>query len=225
MLGAYLLGSMPFSYLVARRKGVDVRRVGSGNVGATNVMRNVGRAAGLIAFALDAAKGAVAAWCWPVSWSRRGRCRRWRAVMAVLGHMYPVWLRFRGGKGVATGAGAFLPLVPLATAGALIAFALALALTRYVSLGSIIGSTMLAVLAFLARRAAGGVTRRGRHRAPDHVETPRQPAAHRARDREQARPPAAGGRHAPAARGDAVRWDNTTCTGRVLVLVLGRSTS
>lgn len=162
LLGAYLLGSVPFSYLVARRKGVDVRSVGSGNVGATNVMRNVSLAAGLIAFALDAAKGAVA-----VVLARllepAGPLPVLAGVMAVLGHMYPVWLRFRGGKGVATGAGAFLPLVPLATAGALTAFALALALTRYVSLSSIIGSTMLAVLAFLGgappvvSRAAAGI--------------------------------------------------------------------
>lgn len=162
LLAAYLLGSVPFSYLVARRKGVDVRSVGSGNVGATNVMRNVSLAAGLIAFVLDAAKGAVA-----VMLARllepAGPLPVLAGVMAVLGHMYPVWLRFRGGKGVATGAGAFLPLVPLATAGALAAFALALALTRYVSLGSIIGSATLAVLAFLGgappvvSRAASGI--------------------------------------------------------------------
>ena len=162
LLAAYLLGSVPFSYLVARRKGVDVRSVGSGNVGATNVMRNVSLAAGLIAFALDAAKGAVA-----VMLARllepAGPLPVLAGVMAVLGHMYPVWLRFRGGKGVATGAGAFLPLVPVATAGALSAFALVLALTRYVSLSSIVGSTTLAVLAFLGgappvvSRAAAGI--------------------------------------------------------------------
>ena len=162
LLAAYLLGSVPFSYLVARRKGIDVRSVGSGNVGATNVMRNVSVAAGLIAFALDAAKGAVA-----VVLARlvepSGPLPVLAGVMAVLGHMYPVWLRFRGGKGVATGAGAFLPLVPWATAGALAAFGIALALTRYVSLSSIVGSTLLAVLAFLGgappvvSRAAAGI--------------------------------------------------------------------
>lgn len=161
LLGAYLLGSIPFSYIVARRKGIDVRRVGSGNVGATNVMRNVSVAAGLIAFLLDAAKGAVA-----VLLARlvepTGPLPTLAGVLAVLGHMYPVWLRFRGGKGVATGAGAFLPLAPMATAGALAIFALALAITRYVSLSSILGTATLAVLAFLggsppvvARAAAG----------------------------------------------------------------------
>jgi glycerol-3-phosphate acyltransferase PlsY len=161
LFGAYLLGSIPFSYIVARRKGIDVRRVGSGNVGATNVMRNVSVAAGLIAFLLDAAKGAVA-----VLLARlvepSGPLPTLAGVLAVLGHMYPVWLRFRGGKGVATGAGAFLPLAPMATAGALAMFGLALAVTRYVSLSSILGTATLAVLAFLggsapvvARAAAG----------------------------------------------------------------------
>jgi glycerol-3-phosphate acyltransferase PlsY len=162
LLGAYLLGSVPFSYLVARRKGIDVRRVGSGNVGATNVMRNVSMAAGLLAFLLDAAKGAGA-----VMLARlvepRGPMPTLAGVLAVLGHMYPVWLRFRGGKGVATGAGAFLPLAPMATAGALAMFALALLVTRYVSLSSILGTATLALLAFLGgsppvvSRAAAGM--------------------------------------------------------------------
>ena len=162
LLGAYLLGSIPFSYLVARQKGVDVRRVGSGNVGATNVMRSVSVAAGLVAFALDAAKGAVA-----VLLARllepSGPLPTLAGVLAVLGHMYPVWLRVRGGKGVATGAGAVLPLAPLATVCARAAFGLALAVTRYVSLSSIIGTTTLAVLAFFSgpppvvSRAAAGM--------------------------------------------------------------------
>lgn len=145
---AYLLGAVPFSYLVARRFGVaDVRKVGSGNVGATNVMRSAGKTAGLIAFGLDTCKGAVAAllaerlagpgWLPPLC-----------ALVAVLGHMYPVWLGFRGGKGVATGAGAFLPLAPQATLGALLVFVLALALLRYVSLASMLAALSLAGLAF-----------------------------------------------------------------------------
>jgi glycerol-3-phosphate acyltransferase PlsY len=144
----YVLGSIPFSYLVARRSGVDVRTVGSGNVGATNVMRSVGRGPGLVAFVLDFLKGLAAAmlgrWIEPQS-PLPALC----AVMAVLGHMYPVWLRFRGGKGVATGAGAFLPLAPVATVSALAAFAAVLAVTRYVSVASIAGTLVLAVAAFL----------------------------------------------------------------------------
>ncbi len=147
LAAAYLLGSIPFSYLVARRRGIDVRTVGSGNVGATNVMRSAGKAAGLLAFALDFLKGASATllaravaggWVWPSV----------AAMVAVLGHMYPVWLRFRGGKGVATGAGAFLPLAPLATGAAFLVFGLALALTRYVSVGSLSAAFGLALVSF-----------------------------------------------------------------------------
>ena len=148
LAGAYLLGSIPFSFLVARHGGVDVRAVGSGNVGATNVMRNVGKAAGLLAFFLDFLKGSAA------TWLARETVGGFvfpsvAAVVAVLGHMHPVWLRFRGGKGVATGAGAFLPIAPLPTVGALTVFAIVTLATRYVSLGSILGSASLGALAFL----------------------------------------------------------------------------
>lgn len=145
---AYLLGSIPFSYLVARRSGVDVRTVGSGNVGATNVMRSVGRGAGLLAFGLDFLKG-VAASLLGRALEPQGALPALCAVMAVFGHMYPVWLRFRGGKGVATGAGAFVPLAPAATVSALAVFAVALAATRYVSVASIAGTLALAAAAFL----------------------------------------------------------------------------
>jgi glycerol-3-phosphate acyltransferase PlsY len=147
-LAAYLVGSIPFSYLVARRRGVDVRAVGSGNVGATNVMRSVGRGAGLLAFALDFLKGLAGAQLGRMI-EPQGPLPAVCAVMAVLGHMYPVWLRFQGGKGVATGAGAFLPLAPIATAVALVVFAATLALTRYVSLGSMVGAVTLAATAAL----------------------------------------------------------------------------
>jgi len=146
---AYLLGSVPFSFLVARFFGVpDVREVGSGNVGATNVMRSAGKAAGILAFALDASKGAIAA----LAAQRLASgpvLPPLAAAAAVLGHMFPVWLGFRGGKGVATGAGAFLPLAPLATAAAISAFVLTALATRYVSLGSVVGTLTLATAAFL----------------------------------------------------------------------------
>jgi glycerol-3-phosphate acyltransferase PlsY len=148
VLLSYLLGSIPFSYLVARRGGVDVRRVGSGNVGATNVLRSVGKGAGLAAFALDFAKGLAASGLARHA-APEGALPAVAAVTAVLGHMYPVWLRFRGGKGVATGAGAFLPLAALPTAAALGAFALVLAATRYASVASIAGTLTLAALAFV----------------------------------------------------------------------------
>lgn len=147
LLAAYLLGSIPFSFLVARREGIDVRSVGSGNVGATNVLRSVGKGAGILAFVLDFAKGSAATW---IAREALGGYvfPSIAAVVAVLGHMHPVWLRFRGGKGVATGAGAFLPIAPLATCGALLFFALVTAATRYVSLASILASVSLGVFAF-----------------------------------------------------------------------------
>ena len=148
LLASYLAGSIPFSYLVARRAGVDVRKVGSGNVGATNVMRSVGSAAGIVAFLLDAGKGAAAALL-AQRLAPGGLLPPLAAATAVLGHMYPVWLGFTGGKGVATGAGAFLPLAPLPTCLALLCFAATLGLLRYVSLASIAGSASLALAAFL----------------------------------------------------------------------------
>lgn len=149
LLAAYLLGSIPFSYLIARLVGgVDVRKVGSGNVGATNVMRSAGKVAGILALVLDAAKGAAAS----VGAGRLSPSSEFlpaaAAVAAVLGHMHPVWLSFRGGKGVATGVGAFSPLAPLATAGGLIAFVAAAWATRYVSMGSCVGAVVLASLTF-----------------------------------------------------------------------------
>ena len=150
LLGAaYLVGAIPFSFLVARWFGVeDVRRVGSGNVGATNVMRAAGKAAGFLAFVLDAAKGAVAALLASLIEPPGSIVPALAAVCAVLGHMYPVWLRFRGGKGVATGAGAFVPLAPAATGIACVVFAGTLAVTRYVSAGSIASAAALVALSF-----------------------------------------------------------------------------
>jgi acyl phosphate:glycerol-3-phosphate acyltransferase len=113
-------------------------------------MRNVGRGPGLLAFALDFLKGSAATLL-ALSVDREGPLPAIAAATAVVGHMYPVWLRFRGGKGVATGAGAFLPLMPAATAAALVAFGLALGITRYVSVSSLVGCATLAALAFVLR--------------------------------------------------------------------------
>lgn len=166
---AYLLGSIPFSYLIARVfAGKDVRRHGSGNVGATNVARTAGRAAGLIALALDLAKGyaaiAVARWIvsrpeWPFGpgmspWHSREMWIALAGVIAVLAHMYPVWLRFEGGKGVATAAGVVLALDPRVFVASLIVFALVALLFRYVSLASIVTAASIPLLfRFVARDA------------------------------------------------------------------------
>jgi acyl phosphate:glycerol-3-phosphate acyltransferase len=143
---AYLLGSIPFSYVVARLKGVDVRTVGSGNVGATNVMRAAGRSAGFAAFALDFLKGSAATWLALQLSSPTVAAAA--AVAAIVGHMYPVWLSFKGGKGVATGAGAFLPVIPIAAVAGLVTFGVVAYLTRYASVGSILGASALPVVAF-----------------------------------------------------------------------------
>jgi glycerol-3-phosphate acyltransferase PlsY len=148
----YLVGSIPFSFLVARAFGVeDVRRVGSGNVGATNVLRNAGKAAGALALLLDIGKGAAATALAGRLAPGEAALPAVAAVAAVIGHMYPVWLRFEGGKGVATGLGALAPLVPKAALAALAAFAVVAAATRYVSLGSVGGALVLTTLVFAAR--------------------------------------------------------------------------
>jgi glycerol-3-phosphate acyltransferase PlsY len=148
---AYLVGSIPFSFLVARAFGVrDVRESGSGNVGATNVLRAAGRTAGLLAFLADAGKGAAAA-ALARAWVGGDKVPAAAAALAVLGHVHPVWLSFRGGKGVATGVGAFAPLAPLPAALAIVLFALTLALTRYVSVASLLGTLgLVGSAAFLA---------------------------------------------------------------------------
>jgi glycerol-3-phosphate acyltransferase PlsY len=145
-LAAYLLGSLPFSYWVAQRRGVDVRSVGSGNVGATNVLRAAGPNAAVIALVLDAFKGAAASLL-GASLDSSGRLAALAAGAVVVGHVFSVWLRFRGGKGVATGFGALVPLAPLAALIALGVFGVVLAATRFVSLGSIVAALTLAALA------------------------------------------------------------------------------
>jgi len=144
IVASYLVGSIPFSFLVARAFGVeDVRRVGSGNVGATNVFRSAGRRAGGLALLLDAAKGVAASLTAVTLAPDQELLWALAAVAAVVGHMYPVWLRFQGGKGVATGFGAFAPLTPVAALGATVLFLLTLGATRFVSLSSIVGAVSL----------------------------------------------------------------------------------
>ena len=152
----YLIGSVPFAYLLARRGGVDLRYAGSGNVGATNVLRTRGIADGLAALGLDGAKGTVAVLVaqrvaegpmMPVA----------AGLAAIAGHVYPVWLRFRGGKGVATTAGAFGVLAPVAVLVAGGVFVLTIAMTRYVSAGSVAAAVTL-VAAAIFSEAPGAVS-------------------------------------------------------------------
>jgi glycerol-3-phosphate acyltransferase PlsY len=157
MAAAYLAGSLPFGLWVARARGIDIRSVGSGNIGATNVARSLGTKLGALVLVLDAAKGALpvaGAW-WLLA---HGRVVDQAAVAtglaAVIGHCFPVWLGFRGGKGVATALGVFLVIDPLATLGCVAVFAAAYALWRVASLGSLLGAAAMPLA--LAWRGAPG---------------------------------------------------------------------
>lgn len=146
-IGGYLAGSVPFALLLARRVGIDVRTAGSGNVGAANVLRTTGPWRGLSVMALDVTKGALAVVLAQVTAGAAV------AVMAggaaIVGHIYPVWLRFVGGKGVACAAGVFLALAPAATAVAAAVFLLTAWMTRYVSLASTTATLSLPPAALL----------------------------------------------------------------------------
>lgn len=138
----YLAGSVPFAFLLARRVGIDVRRTGSGNVGAANVFRTTGKWRGVATMSLDVAKGVAAVLLANVTGGGAGLAAASGAA-AVVGHIYPVWLRFHGGKGVAVAAGVFAVLAPLATAIAGALFLVIVWTTRYVSLGSIAATVAL----------------------------------------------------------------------------------
>lgn len=154
LAGAYLLGSIPFGLLLASRvRGIDVRTAGSGNIGATNVARSAGKVLGVFTLLLDGLKGAA-----PVllgqHWLHLPLCVVAMAgVTSVVGHVFPVWLRFRGGKGVATGLGVFLALTPVPSLIALGVFVLTYAVARVVSVGSLLASVaLLAAIALLDGR-------------------------------------------------------------------------
>lgn len=171
LAGAYLIGSIPFSWIVVRfAKRVDLRRVGSGNVGATNVLRNAGKRAGVAALLLDGLKGWAVVFgarvvtslpSWPFDPDGSAFFNApsfWvglAALVAIIGHMFPVWLRFEGGKGVATGAGAYLAIDPVALVFTVIVFGATLAISRYVSIGSM---TAAAVFPLFVRFLTGGTT-------------------------------------------------------------------
>jgi glycerol-3-phosphate acyltransferase PlsY len=153
ILIGYGVGSLPLGYLVANRaKGVDLRRVGSGNVGATNVYRTAGLAAALIVVLVDVAKGASSVF-FAARLATGAADPVAAGVAAIIGHVYPVWLRFHGGKGVATACGVFWMLAPLATAVSATVFVIVVWLTRYVSLGSIVATLALPPLAWFTDKS------------------------------------------------------------------------
>lgn len=168
VLVAYLLGSIPFGLLVANARGVDIRAQGSGNIGATNVWRVMGRTCGLIVFFCDAAKGWLAVffamwlaarWGWDEIGARGKVIGRDHldasyagiaaALGCILGHNFPVWLRFKGGKGVATSLGVIFGMMPLASLIILAIWALVLKISRYVSLASLIAAAALPVVVMI----------------------------------------------------------------------------
>jgi glycerol-3-phosphate acyltransferase PlsY len=156
ILFGYLAGSVPFAFLLAKGAGVDVRVAGSGNVGAANVFRTSGKWRGVTAMALDVAKG-VAAVLIAHGTSSPGPVVAASGAAAVVGHIYPVWLRFHGGKGVAVAAGVFSVLTPIATAIAAAVFLLVVWITRYVSLGSVAATVALPPIAWLSGAPAAVV--------------------------------------------------------------------
>jgi len=143
VLIGFAIGSLPFGYAVARRRGVDLRRSGSGNVGATNAYRTVGLAIALAVMAFDVAKGAGAVLV-ALRLGGGSAAPAAAGVAAILGHMYPPWLGFRGGKGVATATGVFAMLAPWAVLVAAGAFVVTVWMTRYVSLGSVVACAAVA---------------------------------------------------------------------------------
>ncbi|HEY4215898.1 MAG TPA: glycerol-3-phosphate 1-O-acyltransferase PlsY [Gemmatimonadaceae bacterium] len=154
IVASYLLGSIPAAYIAGKSRGIDLRKHGSGNLGATNVIRVLGAKIGMIVFAFDMAKGAVPTLFFPgfvpqTAWPLGDRtivailC----GIAAIIGHVRPIYLKFgRGGKGVATAAGVFLALAPVQTLLTLLIFAVVLLVSGYVSLGSLMSALMLPVL-------------------------------------------------------------------------------
>jgi len=147
---SYLLGSIPFSYLVPKTtKGVDIRKVGSGNVGATNVLRNMGWLYGILAMLLDVAKGGAATYI-GMRWGGSPLITSFCAGAVVMGHCYSPFIRFAGGKGVATAGGVAIALMPLYALGLALFFVLAVAVKKYVSLGSILTAAALPLVTYWA---------------------------------------------------------------------------
>ena len=149
-LGAYLIGAIPTGYLAGRLNGVDIRKLGSGNIGATNVYRCVGKFWGILTFVFDFGKGYLPAALFPAliqDWIKNVSIAHLALLfgcLAIIGHNWPVWLKFRGGKGIATGAGVLLGVAPLAMLIGIMSWLLVFILTRYVSLASMLAALVIA---------------------------------------------------------------------------------
>jgi glycerol-3-phosphate acyltransferase PlsY len=150
LAAAYLIGAIPFGYLIVRLKsGRDVRTMGSGNIGATNVLRTTGRGVGVLTLLLDIAKGAFAVW---IADRALGGSVFWMSLTALAvmaGHAFPVFLKFRGGKAVASFVGAFLYLTPLPLVATLLVFIFTVAISKYISLGSVMAAASFPLAVYL----------------------------------------------------------------------------
>lgn len=158
ILAAYFIGSIPFALILARRWGArDLHRIGSGNIGAANVLRASGVKAGILVALLDVAKGAAGVVVAGIL-GGQGTLPAVAGLAAVVGHIYPVWLRFRGGKGVATACGAFSVLAPVAVVSVFAIFIAAVWTTKYISVGSVLASATLPPVAFATGSEAAVVS-------------------------------------------------------------------
>jgi len=159
-IAAYLLGSIPSGFLVARARGIDIRAVGSGNIGAANTFRAIGRSAGIFVLLMDALKGfAAVKLCYLIlplfHVTDPGAAIHYRVVagiFAVLGHNYTCWLSFKGGKGIATTGGVYLALVPWSVLCGVIAFVLGMVITRFTSVGSMLAAIVLTLVVCLTQQ-------------------------------------------------------------------------
>lgn len=164
ILGSYFIGSIPFGYLAGRLAGIDVRQHGSGNIGATNVLRVIGKPWGFAVFFADALKGFAAVRLTILLVQARPDTALYQDSFAILaaatcvfGHSFPVWLKFKGGKGVATSAGSLFGVVPIAAVSIFLVWVAVFFLTRYVSVASILAALALPVFVALLRGAHGSV--------------------------------------------------------------------
>lgn len=157
VLLGYVLGSVPFAFLVTRGRGIDLRLIGSGNVGAANVLRTTGVRSAVMVMLLDSLKGSVAVLA-AQAMTTGAAAPVAAGIASILGHIYPVWLRFHGGKGVATAAGVFGVLAPIALAIASGVFVLMICVTRFISAGSVAAALTLAIAAVATGASVAVVT-------------------------------------------------------------------
>jgi glycerol-3-phosphate acyltransferase PlsY len=153
-IAAYLFGAVPFGLLIAKTRGIDIRAHGSGNIGATNVFRVLGKGWGIFTFTLDALKGFIPAYALPLLVDIDPDWGVLFGFAAILGHTFPIYLKFKGGKGVATSAGMLLGIAPLAVLIGLVCWILCMILSRYVSLSSIVAAITVAIAVWMLDPAA-----------------------------------------------------------------------